>query len=138
LGHYSSRYDEKIAGLELRYLFNTILGVLVFLSLSSGITKVLLMEQDVEFFGGYGFSNPILIAFGALQIISGLMLLIPKSRLAGALIVSATFIISLFILVLEQSVVPSLLTVISLAMLGFVIQQTIKPKPITSVEDTSV
>ncbi|NKB32891.1 MAG: hypothetical protein GKR91_07315 [Pseudomonadales bacterium] len=121
----------------MRHAFNIILGILVLLSVSSGVTKVLLMEQDVEFFGSYGFTNPILITFGALQILGGLMLLISKLRLAGALLVSVTFIISLVVLVLEQSIVPGLLTLISLALLAYLIRQTAMVKPRTAVEDSS-
>lgn len=40
-----------------------ILAVLIFLTMSSGITKVLLMREDVEFFGKYGFSDANLIAY---------------------------------------------------------------------------
>jgi hypothetical protein len=41
-----------------------ILAILTLLAVSSGITKILLMPQDVNFFGKFGFSDPILIAFG--------------------------------------------------------------------------
>lgn len=121
----------------MQYVFRIILGILVFLALSSGVTKVLLMEQEVEFFGSYGFTNPILISFGALQILGGLLLLVSKVRLAGALLVSVTFIISLIVLVLEQSIVPGLLTVISLVLLGYIIRQITKAKPVTTMEDSS-
>jgi len=46
---------------------NSVLVILLFLSLSSGIPKVLLMEQEVNFFGPYGFSPAILIAYGISQ-----------------------------------------------------------------------
>ncbi|WP_126454745.1 hypothetical protein [Sulfuriflexus mobilis] len=39
------------------------LAILVFLAASSGVTKIMLMPQDVEFFGNYGFTNPILMLF---------------------------------------------------------------------------
>jgi hypothetical protein len=38
----------------VKTLGTVILAVLIFLAVSSGITKVLLMRQDVEFFGKYG------------------------------------------------------------------------------------
>ncbi len=53
------------------------------------------MPQDVEFFGRYGFSNLMIVAFGVLQISGGVMLAIPKTRIAGAVTVSLTFFLSL-------------------------------------------
>ena len=47
----------------------------------------MLMPQDVEFFGKYGFTNPILIAYGAAQVIGGILLIIQKARFVGAVIV---------------------------------------------------
>lgn len=45
----------------MKVVFIIILFVLILLALSSGISKVLLMPQEVEFFGKYGFSNPPLL-----------------------------------------------------------------------------
>ena len=60
-----------------------ILAILTLLAVSSGITKILLMPQDVNFFGKYGFSDPILIAFGSVQLLGGLLLVFTKTRFAG-------------------------------------------------------
>ncbi len=38
----------------MKYLKIVIVCILVFLAVSSGITKIMLMEQDVVFFGKYG------------------------------------------------------------------------------------
>jgi len=48
----------------MEIFYNVILFILVFLAISSGITKIMLMQQDLEFFGNYGFTNPILITYG--------------------------------------------------------------------------
>ena len=68
--------------------------VLVFLAITSGIAKIILMPQEIEFFGGIGFSNSMLIIFGASQIIGGLMMTLSKTRFVGAIIVAITFAIS--------------------------------------------
>ena len=49
----------------MKIVLNIILAILVFLALAAGVTKIMLMPQDVEFFGKYGFTNSILIAYGA-------------------------------------------------------------------------
>jgi hypothetical protein len=46
----------------MKIVSTIILAVLILLAVSSGSTKVALMQQDVEFFGKYGFSDSILVA----------------------------------------------------------------------------
>ena len=70
-----------------------ILVLLIFLSILSGVTKVALMPEDVEFFGRYGFSSPLLIAFGATQLIGGVLMPFRKTRFVGAAIVAVTFLL---------------------------------------------
>ncbi len=95
-----------------------VLGVLVFLAVSSGVTKVMLMEQDVAFFGKYGFTNPLLIGFGAVQVIGGAMLILPKTRFFGAALVAITFAVSAVVLFLEGSVPFAIATLVALVFLG--------------------
>jgi hypothetical protein len=55
----------KIGG-SMNLFLNVILIILVLLAISSGATKIMLMQQDVEFFGNYGFTNSMLITYGAI------------------------------------------------------------------------
>lgn len=98
-----------------------IVAILVFLAVSSGIAKILLMPQDAIFFGKYGFTAPLLVGFGVAQVIGGVMIVFAKSRVIGAVIVAITFAISLVLLVMESSVPASILTLVALAFLGAVI-----------------
>jgi len=100
--------------------FKIILVVLIFLAISSGITKIMLMPQDARFFGAYGFSNAMLITFGATQFISGILMIIPKTRLYGAIIVAITFLISLALLVMDGKLLIAGITLIATALLGWV------------------
>ena len=102
--------------------------ILVFLAISSGITKIILMEQDVAFFGKYGFTNPILIAYGAIQLIGGIMLIIQKTRFVGAIIVSITFLISAVVLIMDRNLSVTIFTFIAMLLLGVVMAQCLKEK----------
>ena len=108
----------------MKYLKIAIVCILVFLAVSSGITKIMLMEQDVVFFGKYGFTNPILVAFGITQLVGGLMMFARKTRLLGAAIVAITFVISAVLLILEGTVVPTLVTLVALVFLGLTMHQS--------------
>jgi hypothetical protein len=108
----------------MNILLTVNLVILVFLATSSGITKIILMPQDVEFFGSYGFTNPILILYGTSQLIGGIMLIIKKTRFAGAIIVAITFAISAVVLVMAEKVGFTIFTFIALLMLGVVMKQS--------------
>ena len=97
--------------------------MLIFLAISSGITKIMLMPQDVEFFGKYGFTNPILIAFGAVQVIGGAFMVFSKIRAIGAAIVAITFLISTVVLFMSGNTPVALVTLICVLLLMLVIKK---------------
>ena len=109
----------------MKILLNVILAILVFLAVSSGITKIILMQKDVEFFGKYGFTNPILIAYGAVQLLGGILLVLPKSRIIGAALVAITFLISAVVLVMEGNIPVTIITLICVLLLGVIIKQSL-------------
>ena len=102
-----------------------ILVILIFLAISSGITKIMLMPQEAEFFGKYGFNNLLLIIFGVTQVIGGVLMIITKMRIYGAIVVIVTFGISVLLLMLEGNYMVSFITLIAMALLGVVIKQTL-------------
>ena len=101
-----------------------IVAILVLLAISSGTTKVLLMQQDVVFFGKYGFTNPVLIAFGSAQILGGLLMIVMKTRFAGAAVVAATFLVSLALLLMEGNWPISIVTAIATLLLVLVMRKS--------------
>jgi len=108
-------------------IFSTIiLVILIFLAVSSGVTKVTLMQQDVEFFGKYGFSNPVLIAYGLVQLVGGVLMAFKKTRFVGAGIVATTFLISLAVLLMEGDIPVSIVTIIATMFLGMIMNQNRK------------
>ena len=101
-----------------------ILAILTLLAVSSGITKILLMPQDVLFFGKYGFSDPLLIAYGSVQLLGGFLLVFTKTRFAGAAIVAVTFLITLALLLMEGNVPVSIVTAVATLLLLVVMKRS--------------
>ena len=110
----------------MKIVFIVILAVLVFLAVSSGITKIVLMQQDVDFFGKYGFTNPILVAYGTVQLIGGISLVFKKTRFVGAIVVAATFLVSLVVLLMDGNIAVSIATIVATLLLGVVASQSWK------------
>jgi len=102
----------------MKILFYVVLSILVFLAISSGISKILLMQQDVEFFSKYGFSNSILFIYGVAQLLGGILLVLPKFRFIGAALVALTFLISAVVLVLDDNIPVTIITLICVLLLG--------------------
>ena len=109
----------------MKILARVILAIVVFLAIFSGISKVMLMEQEVEFFGSYGFSNATLIGFGVLQLLGGCLLIFRRTQLVGAGIVAITFLTSAVLLIMEGNIPVSIFTFVALLMLGFVVRQNL-------------
>ena len=108
----------------MKIVFYVILAILVFLAVSSGITKIILMPQDVDMFGQYGFSNPILIAFGVMQLVGGILLAWPKQRVTGAVVVAITFLVSAVVLVLAGNMPLAGVTILFVLLLGFIAKKS--------------
>ncbi len=107
----------------MKIAIKIIIGLLVFLAISSGITKIMLMPQDLDFFGKYGFNNLMLIIFGVIQVVGGILMVILKTRVYGAITVIVTFGISLILLILEGNYAVSAVTLIAMGLLVVVIKQ---------------
>ena len=101
--------------------------MLTALAVSAGIAKIALMPNDVEFFGKYGFSNPMLIAFGAIQLTGGILLPWKRTRFAGSALVALTFLVSLAILIVDGNIPVSIVTAIATLLL-FVVMKMSWPK----------
>ena len=109
----------------MKTIFNIVLIALIFLAVSSGVTKVILMQQEVDFFSQYGFTKPLLILFGIAQLIGGVLLGIPKSRVIGAVIVAITFLLSALMLLMASHVPMAIVSLVCTLLLGFVIKRSL-------------
>lgn len=107
-----------------------ILVLLTCLAVVSGAAKIALVQQEIEFFGRYGFSNPMLMAFGTTQLIGGILMPFRKTRFSGAAIVAITFLVSLVLLLLDGNIPVSIVTAVATLLLGIVMKQSWKPRPV--------
>lgn len=104
----------------MQILFYVLLILIVLLAIASGVAKILLMPQEVAFFGELGFNNALLIGFGVVQCIAGILLAITKTRLIGAGLIAITFLVSAIVLFVAGNVPMALLTLVFVAALAWV------------------
>lgn len=110
----------------MKIAFTIVLMLLTVLAVSSGIAKLMLIQQDVDFFGRYGFSNAGLMAFGTAQLIGGVLMPFKQSRFVGAAVVAITFLVSLVLLLIDGNISVSLATLLMTLLLGVVMKQSWK------------
>lgn len=107
----------------MKVVLTIVLVLLTLVAVFSGVTKVMLMQQEIEFFGRYGFSNAAIIAFGMAQLVGGALLPFKKSRFVGAAVVAITFLASLVMLMMDGNMPVSIVTLVMTLLLGVVMRQ---------------
>lgn len=76
-------------------LFLTINWILTtLLSISTGVFKLMQQEADVQLFEKIGMNATATTLLGAVQLVGGLLLILPKTRKMGAYIMIPTFILA--------------------------------------------
>jgi hypothetical protein len=109
-------------------------GIWVLLAAASGVSKIMLMPQEVDFFANYGFSNAMLIAFGADQLAGGILMLMAKTRMVGTMLVAITFLWSAVLLVIAGNIPVAIVTVVCVLLLVFVARPARDPDVLPSAD----
>lgn len=64
------------------------------LSIATGVFKLLQQEADIALFEKIGFNEVGTTVLGAIQLIGGILLILPKTRTWGAYIMIPTFVVA--------------------------------------------
>ena len=108
----------------------TILAFLIAaLSIAAGIAKVLLVPDEVQFLGGFGFSEVSIITYGSIQTLGGILFVVPASSIVGAIIVILAFSLGTVLLLLSGSLTFSLVSMLPIILTIFVMFRKLRSKP---------
>jgi hypothetical protein len=111
--------------IQMKWFLRAVLVVLVLLACVSGLSKVMLVQREVEFFGQFGFTTPILLAFGLAQLAGGILLCFRAMRIVAAVVVLLTFLISAALLVLSAEIAVASITLVFVGLSGLLIRQSL-------------
>ena len=104
--------------------------LLILLSVFSGISKIMQVPQEIDFFQGeMGFSVNTIILFGVAQLIAGTLLVFNNTRTTGAIILAATLCVSTIIIFVAGKIGFGLFSIVPIVMAGFVIKEGISKAP---------
>ena len=91
--------------------------LLALLGIAAGVAKMMQVPQEMAFFqDALGFSPDLIVAFGALQFCSALMLVFKKTRLAGSLILGLTLFLSCIVIFMSGNIVFGLVSAVPVIM----------------------
>lgn len=107
------------------------LVLLIFLALASGISKIMQLPQEMEFFQGeMGFGANTIFLFGVAQLAAAALLVFEKTRLIGAELLVLTLCISTVIIFMAGKIGFGLFSILPIVMAGIVIKVTAPASPV--------
>lgn len=84
--------------LNMRITLRINLVLLTLLSISTGVVKLMSMDEEMALFRHVGFSDAATMLFGVVQLAAGLALVHPKTRRVGAAVLIPTFVFATYAL----------------------------------------
>lgn len=101
-----------------------IITIVALLSIAAGLAKVMQTPQEMEFLQGAGLSTGLIIVFGIVQILGGLLLVPGKTRVVGAVIAASAFAVSAALIFMSGNLAFGLISLLPIALAGIVIYQS--------------
>ncbi|MEC4727106.1 DoxX family protein [Shewanella sp. D64] len=105
-----------------------ITAIIVLLSISAGSAKVMQIPQEMEFLQSFGLNQATIISFGVFQILAGVLLIPPRTRLYGALLAFVALVISTSLLLIDGNMSLGFISIITVILTSIIINQTLKVK----------
>lgn len=93
--------------------------LLTALSIMTGLVKLAQMEEEMALFRTIGFSDAVTMAFGALQLVGGVLLLPPRTTRTGAWLMAPTFMFATGVLLANGMIPFGIVSVLFIAMAVF-------------------
>ena len=100
-----------------------IISIITLLSIAAGLAKVMQTEQEMVFLQSFGLSSVLIIAFGMVQIVGGVLLVPSKTRMIGAVIATSAFVASTILIFIGGNLVFGLLSTIPIALTCVIVYQ---------------
>ena len=100
--------------MKILYKINWVL--LILLSISTGVFKILQQEADVKLFEVLGMSAFLTTLLGVVQLLGGILLIISKTRKQGALIMIPTFVLASIAVFMNHMVVFGFVSLVFILM----------------------
>jgi hypothetical protein len=112
----------------MKYLKLLPIVVVSLLSIAAGAAKLFLAPQEVEFLQGIGLGIPIIVVFGAIQLLGGILLIPNKTRLISSVVVAIGFTISFGLILFNGDFVFAAVSIVPVGLALFILSQSLAKK----------
>lgn len=113
----------------MKILNRVMVAVIALLCIAAGVAKIIQAPEEVAFLQGFGLSINGIVAFGLLQVLAGVFITPPKTRLYGALLASFTFVVSTVFILMSGNVTFALVSMIPIVLSGAIIKRALNITP---------
>jgi len=103
-----------------------LIAVMALLSIAAGLAKVMQVPEEMAFLTGLGLDNTMIFIFGAIQIVGGILLAIPKSKMYGSVLVVIAFLVSAILVFVGGNFTFGIVSMLPVVITGFIVYQTLK------------
>ena len=104
----------------MKYAYWLVLGLLVLMSLAAGGAKLAAMPQEVAFFADAGIDAKWLLPLGLVQIVAGLLAILPRTRSLGAASMALGFLISSAVIFMTGNIGFGLVSLLPVLLSGLI------------------
>ena len=101
-----------------------IVVIIALLSIAAGLAKVMQTQQEMEFLQGLGLNSFLIVGFGLVQIIGGVLLVPKRTRMPGAILVALALVVSTALIFIGGNFAFGLFSIMPIALVGVIIYQT--------------
>lgn len=103
-----------------------LIAAMTLLSVAAGLAKVMQVPEEITFLSGLGLGNTTIFIFGAIQIVGGILLAIPKSKIYGSMLVVIAFLVSAILVFVSGNFTFGIVSMLPVVITGFIVYQTLK------------
>ncbi len=89
-----------------------LIAVIALISVAAGLAKVMKVPAEMAFLTGQGLSEMMILIFGALQVLGGLLTAAAQTRLCGAVLVFLGFLLSAVLIFNSGNVMFALVSLV--------------------------
>ena len=106
-------------------ILNMLLVVgIALLSVAAGLAKVMQTPQEMEFLQGVGLSTVLIVIFGMVQIVGGVLLVPRITRLPGAILATSALVLSTVLIFVGGNLTFGLFSILPVALAAVIIYQS--------------
>ena len=115
-----------IKGGCVKILYLALVAIIALLSIAAGAAKIMESPQETQFLQTFGFNSVLIITYGLVQVVGGVLIAIPKTVKWGSVVTLSAFALSTILIVLSGNYIFALISLLPILISLFIFRQASK------------